>query len=760
MNIENIKKSCCGCLACMNICPAGAISVQENEEGFQYPIIDKTKCTNCGLCAKSCPVINPKHNNNPKPDCYAAMASDELRRNSSSGGIFPVIAYHILSLGGYVAGAIWHEKNVIHIVSNNKEDIEKMQGSKYLQSNIGNCFKEIKNLLNQNKQVLFTGTPCQVAGLKSFLNKDYPNLLTVDLICHGVPSPKVFHKYLENTLPQELNFIKTNFRDKLNGWSTNSTITTHTSAASFSDRANENDFMKAFLKNLCLRECCNECQFNKLPRQADLTIGDFWAINKFNPKLNDNKGTSVILANNEKGEKLLAATTSSLKLLKKVPLKYALKGNPVLTKPFSHHINRTRFFKDINTTSLQKAVYNNLNEKYDGVILNLWFSANNYGAVLTAYCIQQYLKEFGKDYRLLNWIPPKWKKRFPNSFCETFAKKHLKLTKEFINKADIQELNACTDNFIVGSDQVFRYKYTHKDLDLFLLKFTEFSKKRIALSASFGKNTYEGDQLVTYETQKALKRFDAISTREHSGINLCKEIFNVEAEHILDPVFLVQKDTIRNLIDTNITKYNKKIVTYVLDNNKTFQSNIDKLSKNLNKEHVSIVGKNIPLEEWLNAISNCDYFVTDSFHGACMAIIFHKPFICLKNMDRGAARFESLQNSFSIYDNFVYDINLMSEPDIINSKINWQNIDEIISAEQTKAKEWLNAALNSSKTNQTMMAELDFLHNYNNSTKLEQSNAKEHFGEKIFSIKKITNVDKKYIIIRFFGIKIKIRRKK
>ncbi len=754
---------CCGCASCMNICPVGAISMQENQEGFLYPRIDDSKCTHCGLCAKSCPAIKSKYENAKKPACYAAMASDELRYDSSSGAIFPLLAYHILTLGGYVAGAVWEKDGrVKHIVSNDRNDIEKMRGSKYLQSEIQFCFKEIKTLLNKKLIVLFTGTPCQVAGLKAFLKKDYSNLYTVDLACHGTPSPKVFQKYLEQEIKDGASFVNTNFRDKINGWTPSLTTTTTTTTTTFSRQAKDDDFMNAFLKNLCLRESCGKCAFNKLPRQADITIADFWGIDRFNKELNDQKGTSVILVNNPKGQELLKNINKELKLLKKVPLKYALKGNPVFVKPCKHHKNRCDFFKDINVLNLKDAVKKNLSEKYDGVILNFWYSANNYGAVLTAYCLQEYLKEFGKDYKLVNWKPELWKKRFNGSFCEKFSKEHLSLTKEFENKAQLKELNAYTDNFIVGSDQVFRWQYTKEDLDVYLLKFTDYSKKRIAFSASFGKDTYEGDQLTTYETKKALKRFDAISTREISGVDLCKNTFGINVEHIIDPVFLVKKESIERLVDKDMNKYRGKIVTYVLDNREVVKTNIDLLATNQTKEIVSIEGKNISLEEWLSAIYNCDYFVTDSFHGACIAMIFHKPFVCLKNIARGVARFESLQKTFNINDNFIYDANLLSNSKFASICIDWEILDTIILNERNKAKEWLENVLNASKTQEHFSAELDFVQSKNQVETKQQENVekKEKFIEKIFSIRNALSKSKKYKVVKILGIKVKIRKGK
>ncbi len=755
--------NCTGCGVCCSICPANAITMQENSEGFLSPIIDKNKCNNCGLCSKLCPVLNPIYNNSEKPCCYAVMAPDEIRYQSSSGGIFPVLAYYFLNQGGYVAGAVWtSEAKVQHIVSNKKEDIEKMRGSKYLQSEIGDCYKDVKNLLVENNKVLFTGTPCQIAGLYAFLRKDYENLFTVDLVCHGTPSPKVFRKYLEENLEKDEKFISTNFRDKVNGWSPSLTTTT-TTTRKFSRPANNDDYMKAFLSDLCLRAFCNECKFNKLPRQADLTIGDFWGIDRYSKKLNDKKGTSLVLVNNSRGKFLFKQVLNKYKLVKNVPLIFAIKGNPVFIAPFKAHENKEKFYKLLETQSLSRATKEALKEKYDGVILNYWFSANNYGAVLTAYCIQQYLKEkFNKDFRLVNWKTDFWSMRFPNSFCEKFAKEKLLLTKEFKHIEDLNQLNAMTDNFIVGSDQVFRYLYMGYIKDVYLLNFTDFAKKRIAFSASFGVDNFEGNQYDTYEVKKSLKRFDAISTREDSGVKLCKEEFDIIAEHVLDPVFLVEKDVIENLIDKKNGKYKDKIVTYILDDNKKISQNIKELATKLNKESVSIAGKNISLEEWLNAIYYCDYLITDSFHGACFAIIFHKKFLCLKNKDRGTARFDSIEKSFNINKNFIYSIDEIQDIEKLNSFIAWESIEKTLVAEREKAYKWIKKALETDKKldNEAFTIELDFLSskNLNNqSTKPIKTKKKESFLERIFSVRNEVNENKKHKVLKIFGLKIKFK---
>lgn len=230
----NDKKDCCGCSACVQRCPKQCISLYEDEEGFLYPRVDKTVCIDCGLCEKVCPVLNQSEGHEPIAVYAAKNPNEEIRMQSSSGGIFTMLAERIIDEGGVVFGACWDKDwNVVHDYAESKEDIAKFRGSKYVQSNIGETFKQTETFLIEGRKVLFSGTPCQIAGLKHFLLKDYDNLLTIEIICHSVPSPGVWKKYLTEELNSNGLTIgdiqQINFRDKSTGWETYSFLL-HTKA--------------------------------------------------------------------------------------------------------------------------------------------------------------------------------------------------------------------------------------------------------------------------------------------------------------------------------------------------------------------------------------------------------------------------------------------------------------------------------------------------------------------------------------------------
>ncbi|MDR2603545.1 MAG: polysaccharide pyruvyl transferase family protein [Puniceicoccales bacterium] len=657
---NNLCHNCTGCGTCANICPRRAIEMRENVEGFLYPHINMEKCVDCGLCAKTCPVLNPKYENNKEPLVYAAMASDELRAKSSSGGIFSVLALHTLNAGGAVCGAAFNTKkrNVEHIIIDSTTDLHRLQSSKYLQSDTRHVYSEIKELLNAGKIVLFTGTPCQNGGLHSYLGGKPDNLFMLDIVCHGTPSPKVYRKYLDE-LALGGDFIKTDFRDKRDGWKSALITTTVTTTTTYSRPASDDDFMLAFLKNLCLRKSCGKCPFNKLPRQGDLTIGDFWGVPN---NLDDRRGTSVILVNNPLGKKLLAEIGPQLKLLKETTLAEVLPGNPCINGSTTENPLREEFFENLDKKSMHENVSELVNRKYDYLCLNFWTSLN-YGAVLTAYAAQELLADLGYtsahiDYRYSHIVPEK----FDGSFTDNFARKYLHRTAQCRNIWNFDELNKMARRgFIVGSDQVFRDNYISDTYFWYLFGFVAPEKQRIALAASFGKDSFDLPVAKPF-----FDCFDAISVREDEGLK-----FVPNGKHILDPVFLADSAIFHRLADSVQTSP-CKVVGYVLD-----EDEIDaKYDKNMAKENVSV-------EEYLSHIKNAELVITDSFHGICFAILFNRPFITLGNVVRGSSRFDSLFRDLGIKD--------FDNPD-------WAAINATIAKRRVDGVEWLKSVLKNKQT--------------------------------------------------------------
>lgn len=381
IEIKN-KKNCTGCFACYNVCPQKCISMRKDNEGFFYPNVDKKACLKCNKCVKVCPIINPFEKKENHNIIYAAINNDNIiRGNSSSGGVFYAIAEKILKNNGIVYGAAFDKEwKVHHTSTSNIEGLKKLQGSKYSQSQVNNVFKEIKERLKQGYNILFCGTPCQVSGLNHFLNKKYDNLLTIELLCHGVPSPLVWEKSLKEFLL--LNHIKFNdikhisFRKKVPN-----IIEYKFSVKDIYDNEYETfyyefPFMKAFLSNLTLRPSCYNCISKRYKTGSDLIIGDLWNEYNFYP-YNDSKGTSVVVINTNKGDKLIHDSSLKLSLISR---KYINKNNSGFkVHQYYNNKNRNLFFKNINTNTSIFSLMNkysklNIQDKIIKKIIKIFFS--------------------------------------------------------------------------------------------------------------------------------------------------------------------------------------------------------------------------------------------------------------------------------------------------------------------------------------------------------------------------------------------------
>ncbi len=359
--MEN-KNCCTGCGACYNICPKNAIKMVQNTEGFYVPEIDKNLCINCGLCERVCPPYYFQSDNYKGPEVYSVVNNDEQQRfNSSSGGVFPMFAQYVISNGGVVFGVAWDENfKAHHIKASTIDELDKLYSSKYVQSNTERTYSEAKECLQQDKLVLFTGTPCQIAGLKSFLQRDYKNLITVEVICHGVPSPKVFEEYL-NLLNRKDKIININFRAKDRNWGQGKILKIYYDKSKIKLIEMKNSsYLKLFGHGFSMNKSCFSCKFNKIPRVADITIGDFWGVDEYNATLNDEKGISIAIINNNKGEQFFN-TFNNLCTINKIPLDIAIKKNHNIIQPTKEPQLRADFFRDFLS---QKYTLDKLSKKY------------------------------------------------------------------------------------------------------------------------------------------------------------------------------------------------------------------------------------------------------------------------------------------------------------------------------------------------------------------------------------------------------------
>lgn len=368
------KQDCCGCGACVQRCPKHCILMKEDTEGFLYPEADQNICVDCGLCEKVCPLKNPA-DRIPVIHVYAAKNRNEQNRlASSSGGVFIALAEKTINAGGAVFGAVFDENwEVVHACAEDLKGVKRMMGSKYVQSNIGDAYFQAERILQSGRQVLFTGTPCQIAGLHRFLRRDYANLLAVDFLCHGVPSPGVWKRYLKEEFPytawrqtkknsdlicsKEIHGITSiNFRDKEFGWKKYSFVV-HGKSAVKADKNSvlssaihyENAYMRGFLNDLYLRPSCYQCKCKNGLSHNDMTIGDFWGIDQIMPDFDDDMGVSLVLLYSEKGESFF----KSLDLdVKDVMISDKIRQcNGGFCDVVKEHPKRTSFFEQLHRPS-------------------------------------------------------------------------------------------------------------------------------------------------------------------------------------------------------------------------------------------------------------------------------------------------------------------------------------------------------------------------------------------------------------------------
>lgn len=358
---------CCGCTACSKVCVHKAITMVPDKLGFLYPVVDTSKCIECGMCDKVCPISNSNESCIPLISYAFMHKNPNIRKNSSTAGAFVALAEKILSRNGVVFGCTfdtdWSTK---HIYIENINEIKQLVGSKYIQSRMENSYTDCKRFLQEGRYVLFTGTPCQIAGLKHYLKKDYETLLCVDVICHGIPAPEIWQKYLEyrkekksKEIGKPLFISNVNFRDKSKGWES------YSLSLSFSDNQGnvytdeplcwyEDLYMLSFLQHLNMRPSCFYCQFRNQKSGSDITIGDFWRYSESHPNIkNDNIGINAVIINTEKGKSFFNEISFDGF---KTSYQNIIKGNPQLVKSHWAHINQKKFLNEVVTRNFEELV--------------------------------------------------------------------------------------------------------------------------------------------------------------------------------------------------------------------------------------------------------------------------------------------------------------------------------------------------------------------------------------------------------------------
>ena len=721
--LQEANKECTGCAACEIICPKCVIQMEPDQEGFLKPCVEIDKCTECQLCVQTCPQLNMKKNNDPNPPCYAVKADDEILTVSSSGGAFTVLADYVFERGGYVCGAAFDEdfRGVSHIMISDKNDMYRLRGSKYVYSKPSSIYKEIKKKLDEGKWVLYCSTPCQVAALNSYLDPmKYDSLITVDLLCGGVPSEKLFKMYMDE-ISGNKKVSSVSFRPKKYGWNYSGIETSYEDGSTHMIHSMRDPYLKGFMNWLYVGNACANCYFAEPPRHGDFSIGDFWNISRFTDQVDDSNGVSCMLVNNKKSEKIFETIKSKYSFVKKMPLSFLKRFNR-LQRVRNHHLARSRFFDLIRRGfPLEKAVDYSLNWKFDVALTGCW-TVRNYGGELTYFALYNIIKDMGytvimveRRINLSNYDTPN-----PSIFninpypFYDISRIHKTFT-------DQRELNARVKNFVLGSDQVWNYELMREEsIKSYTFDYVADYRKKICYATSFGMPQFTGNDNQKAEFSKLISSFDYLSVREKSGINILKIDFNLNAEWTIDPVFVVEKKHIEHLLNNANCKVNGQYVfTYFIHLNES-KSNIETIANNLNmglintididkviNNHPSLANwkytyeGNCKLENWLYYLVNSSYIVTDSFHAICLSIVFKKPFIFIKgHLDydcENGGRVDSILGYLGLKDRIADTVADAIDRKLYLIDIDYDLVYRILEPERERSLNWLKNAIDAEK---------------------------------------------------------------
>lgn len=690
--------SCTGCMACYNVCPVGAVSQGCDDEGFLIPVIDEKKCIRCGKCKDVCPVCNETAGMALPGECYAAMGNNEIRKNSSSGGVFRVLADRILAEGGYVCGAVWNDDwQVEHIVSDQAQDVDRMMSSKYIQSNTGDTYRQIKQLLEQGKKVLYTGCSCQIVGLKRYLGKEYENLLLADVVCHGVPSQKVFDACLAN----KGEIAEISFRKKsVFGWGVGLYLRYKNDKEYASDK--RASYMFGFLNNWTLRKSCYNCKC-KNKKYSDLSLGDFWGINRLY-KFDDGLGTSFVTLNTTKGAHFFKDLLPQFQKIVSLQTEAAESFNPCISESVTETKCRELFFaewkRDHNRTltEIMRSVREQIH--FDIALVYMW--GINYGNALTNYALYAFLKAQGKKIVVLdNYCVLE-----PVNQFKTFADRHYTLSSEYFPRRDFEMLNECCDTFVVGSDQTWNQAFAdyYKYGRYFLLDFVDDDKRKVSYASSFG---VASAALSSEEGRRLYRRFHAISVREEFGLEVCRKLYDIDSELVMDPVFLLNRNDYDALLsDTPITEQEPYIAVYFLDPTDEKRALCLQIQQMLNGiKIINMMDANLremdyyfrileydnlrtelTVEEWLSYIRNAEFVITDSYHGMCFSVIYEKNFVAVRN--RQSERFNTFIQ-YSEIGNRIIGENAECDVTELLKEIDYPSVNRKLSVEIESAKEFI-----------------------------------------------------------------------
>lgn len=693
-NVMN-NNLCSGCGACVAICPKKSIKLCQDKDGFYKPQVDTATCIDCSQCIKLCPFNNTQYKNNKDPQCWAFQSKPEIEQLSATAGGFQMIAREFLKNGGKVVGCSWENNlQAKHIIIDNINDLNKLLKSKYVQSFMGDIHTHVKNELEKGVDILFCGAGCHVAGLYAALKKDYSNLYTIDILCHYMPSIKMFKEHLDEKYGKD-NVVKFDFRAKSNDLNDGNFYYSYSlkNGEEKIEPHSKDEFCRAYHQAIFKGTHCKNCKFGTLPRQGDLSLGDFHRLH-----LSDSRFTPLrqegALINNEKGAKLFKIIQEQATICVPKGLNQLAEKNAIdVQGPRKGDMIRNRVYELAEHMPVNKAIDYALSETYDIGLIS-FLNASNYGSILVNNAIYQTLKHMGKSVMLIEAAG----KVYPNL---TGLNRHPSLYSNYdiASTYDTQVLNQRCKMFMLGSDQLLNLSLYDEFKQFTGLRWVSSTKKKAIFGLSFG--DHEKNE-VKYRTSNLhsllhydLSKFDVICTRGEGEADILKKWFNLTPQYrIIDPTFLMSKDYYVSL-SANEKKYPHKFVfAYILDMDEEKKQIIDWYARKF-KLDIVILGdgekkdnEQVSIPKFLSYFRDAEFVLTDSFHGSCFSVIFNKNYFTIGNIKRGLARFsvfERLGLKNRMQETYISAVQSVNEL----SNIDYNDINQNITFEKNKLREAL-----------------------------------------------------------------------
>lgn len=628
--------------------------------------------------------------------CYAAMAADGIRAESSSGGAFTILARNILARGGAICGAAFDEGfQCRYEIAEDEAALARLRGSKYVRAAMTADFlRRVRGILESGRPILFSGTPCQVSAARRIFASFADSFLTIDLICAGCPDQNLFNRYLDGNWGRE-NILRYEFRSKVRGWRHHHYLlhVVLKDGREIWREKGEDEYMTAMSSGLGLSSGCLNCPFCTMDRPGDLTIGDFWRVPV---EMDDGKGTSAVLVNTDEGRLLFEAVRPFFAKIAEYPPSSIEERQSRLKTPPTPAAGRAVFMRSLASgISVKDAVAKALSDVDRNVaVLNFHWETVNFGAVLTAYALNKGLRDMGFAVRNIDFRTdlPRVLAKPQNKKFEAFCRRHIPLTQRISEATALHRLNATFGSFVVGSDQVWNPDIIGWYADAYFLSFVDTGRRRVSAAASFGidpSRAYGKRRL-----RALLGAFDGLSVREESASRQVTSA-GLEPRKLADPVFLLTKEVWHSLAGSSAALRDGRHVAWYAVNgygkkglNTYFANHSSALEGRLLHLDASI-----GIEEWLAEMSSASLILTDSFHGVCFSVIFERPFAVLLSRGEKSGRMRDFLSAVGLCGRMFEDPTEMPPVSELERPIDFSNARQRIAEMRQELMEFLKESL-------------------------------------------------------------------